>query len=55
MKPDHIILAADDDVAIALADLPAGHVAAGVTLTTAVPRGHKFARHAMAPGAQVRR
>jgi altronate hydrolase/galactarate dehydratase len=55
MKPDHIILGADDDVAIALADLPAGHAAAGVMLTTAVPRGHKFALHALAPGAQVRR
>lgn len=55
MKPDHIILSPEDDVAIALADLPAGAVVAGVTLLSAVPRGHKFARHALAEGAAVRR
>ena len=55
MKPDHIILSPEDDVAIALADLPAGAVAAGVTLLSAVPRGHKFALHALAEGAAVRR
>ena len=55
MKPDHIILSPEDDVAIALADLAAGAVAAGVTLLQAVPRGHKFARHAIAEGRPVRR
>jgi len=55
MKPDHIILSPEDDVAIALADLPAGSVVAGVTLLSAVPRGHKFARHKIAEGAAVRR
>ena len=55
MKPDHIILSPEDDVAIALADLPAGAVAADVTLLSAVPRGHKFARHMISEGAAVRR
>lgn len=55
MKPDHIILSPEDDVAIALADLPAGAVVAGVTLTAAVPRGHKVALHPIATGAEVRR
>lgn len=55
MKPDHIILSPEDDVAIALADLPAGAVVAGVTLLSAVPRGHKFARHEVTEGAAVRR
>jgi altronate dehydratase len=55
MKPDHIILSPEDDVAIALADLPAGSVVAGVTLLSAVPHGHKFARHKIAEGAAVRR
>ncbi len=55
MKPDHIILSPEDDVAIALADLPAGAEVAGVVLLSAVPRGHKFARHALAEGAAVRR
>lgn len=55
MKPDHIILSPEDDVAISLADLPAGAAVAGVTLLSAVPRGHKFARHALAEGAAVRR
>lgn len=55
MRPDHIVLAPDDDVAIALADLPKGADVAGVTLTTPVPRGHKIALHAMTPGDQVRR
>ena len=55
MKPDHIVLSPDDDVAIALADLPAGAIVAGVTLLSAVPRGHKFARHPISEGAAVRR
>ncbi|MDP1668396.1 UxaA family hydrolase [Phaeovulum sp.] len=55
MKPDHILLSPEDDVAIALADLPIGAAVAGVVLTTAVPRGHKIARHAIAAGAAVRR
>ncbi|MES2433989.1 MAG: altronate dehydratase family protein [Pseudomonadota bacterium] len=44
-----------DDVAIALADLPAGALVAGVVLSAAVPRGHKIARHPIAAGAAVRR
>jgi altronate dehydratase len=42
-----------DTVGIALADLRAGEVALDVALTAAVPRGHKFALTAMAPGARV--
>jgi altronate dehydratase len=55
MKPNHIILSQDDDVAIALADLPAGTLIAGVAMVQAVPRGHKIARHAIAQGDTVRR
>lgn len=55
MKPDHIILSPEDDVAIALADLPAGAVIAGVTLTSHVPRGHKVALRNLEEGAPVRR
>ncbi len=55
MKPDHIVLAPEDDVAIALTDLPAGASLAGVTLATAVPRGHKIALHPLASGVAVRR
>lgn len=55
MKPDHIILTESDDVAIALADLSAGLVVAGISLMSMVPRGHKFALRDLAPGAHVRR
>ena len=55
MKPDHIVLSPQDDVAIALADLAAGATLSGVTLTAAVPRGHKFALRPIAAGSPVRR
>lgn len=55
MKPDHIRLSPDDDVAIALAELSAGSTVAGVTLTAQVPRGHKFALHAVETASPVRR
>jgi altronate dehydratase len=55
VKANHITLSAQDDVAIALTDLPAGAAVAGVTLTGAVPRGHKFALHRVPTGAAVRR
>ncbi|WP_396593901.1 UxaA family hydrolase [Brevundimonas sp. R86498] len=43
----------DDDVAIALTDLPSGHASNGVTLTGAVAGGHKVAVRAVAAGAAV--
>jgi altronate dehydratase len=55
MKPNYILLSPEDDVLIALADLPAETMLEGVTLAAAVPRGHKIARHAIATGEQVRR
>ncbi len=55
MKPDHIVLSPQDDVAIALTDLKPGEVVGSVTLTGAVPRGHKFALHAIDNGTPVRR
>jgi altronate dehydratase len=55
MSLSHIVLAESDDVAIALADLPAGTSVAGVTLLDHVPRGHKIARHFIPEGARVRR
>ena len=50
-----IVLNPDDTVAIALADLPAGEAVEGTSLLSPVPRGHKIARHAIAPGGLVRR
>lgn len=55
MRPDHITLTEGDDVAIALADLPAGHVLGAVALTTPVPRGHKVALRDLPVGTQVHR
>ena len=55
MKPRHIVLSQDDDVAIALADLGSGTAIAGVTLTAPVPRGHKFALKPVPLGGLVRR
>ena len=59
---DLLALHDDDDVAVALRDLPAGpaRLKAGtaiepLTLTTAIPLGHKVARHAMALGHHVRK
>lgn len=42
-----------DNVAVALADLTAGETALGVTLTSAVPKGHKFALSPLEEGSQV--
>lgn len=55
MTPAHLVLHPDDDVAIALADVPAGGRVEGLILPGAVPRGHKIARHAIVAGAPVRR
>ena len=55
MTLTHIRLAETDDVAIALSDLPAGTLVAGVTLRDFVPRAHKFALRTIAPGERVRR
>lgn len=48
-----------DDVAVALTDLPAGHAVAvagrSVPLVDPIPRGHKFAVHAIAAGQPVRK
>jgi altronate hydrolase/galactarate dehydratase len=50
-----IRLHASDNVIVALADIPAGeHLAdLGVTTTDAIPRGHKIATAAIAPGDRV--
>ncbi len=48
-----IRLNAADNVMIALTDLAAGAMVDGVTLHQPVPRGHKVAVAAIAPGAQV--
>jgi altronate hydrolase len=47
----------DDDVVVAVRELPAGTRVAGegVTTTAAIPAGHKVATRAVAPGARVRR
>jgi altronate hydrolase/galactarate dehydratase len=55
MAPRFIRLHADDNVAIALADLAAGTVVEGVTLATEVKRGHKVSVTGIPAGATVRR
>jgi hypothetical protein len=59
---DMLALHAEDDVAVALRDLPAGpaRVKAGDTIETLalqapVPLGHKAARRAIAPGEHVKK
>jgi len=54
-RPQVIRLHPADNVAIALADLPAGQwlPEAGLSTLTEVPRGHKVALAALAPGAWV--
>ncbi len=54
-KDAAIRLHADDNVLIALQDLPAGATVPGLdaALPAAVPRGHKFALRGIAPGEQV--
>ena len=63
-SPRHaMVLHADDDVAVALRDLPAGAsltVRRGtsdvsVVLRDPIPLGHKFALHAVASGAPIRK
>lgn len=55
MPQKTIRLHSDDNIMIALADLPAGFVQDGATLTHEVKRGHKFAIVPIAAGALVRR
>jgi altronate dehydratase len=54
-----LVLHAADDVAVALADLPAGPAKLGagaeLMLAAPIPLGHKVARHAIAAGAPVRK
>ena len=60
---DAIALDPADDVAVALRDLEAGarvrircgDATAELALRSAIPLGHKFARHAIAAGAVVRK
>jgi altronate hydrolase len=47
------IVAASDDVAVALHDVQPGEVIGGLTVRTAIARGHKLALHAIAQGAPV--
>src|SRR5690349_8585361 len=56
--PEHaLLLGADDDVAVALRDLPPGlllrHDDRTLTVTAAVPQGHKIAVRGLPPGTQV--
>ena len=53
--PISLRLNADDNVDIALADLPAGTDHLGVTTTERIARGHKFANRPIARGEHVRR
>ena len=57
MPPTVIRLHPSDNVIIALADLPAGSTLAELSapLATAIPRGHKIATSAIAPGQNVLR
>jgi hypothetical protein len=57
-----VVLKPEDDVATALADLPAGEAVARIgdrvetiVLSAPVPLGHKVARHAIAQGAVIRK
>ncbi|WP_373354748.1 UxaA family hydrolase [Pseudoroseicyclus sp. CXY001] len=50
-----LLLHPDDDVAIALADLPAGAEVEGIRLSQSVARGHKIALRPRAAGELVRR
>ena len=59
---DLLILHPEDDVAVALRDLPEGTAQAKrgdtlepITLAAAVPLGHKVARRAMQPGHHIRK
>ena len=51
--PPTIRLHANDNIIVALKDLSAGTALPGLTLSTAVPRGHKIATRALAAGEQV--
>jgi predicted RecA/RadA family phage recombinase len=60
---DALVIHPDDDVAVALRDVPSGRTVdvrrAGTLIrakvTEAIPLGHKFALHALATGAPVRK
>ncbi len=52
-QPRFIRLNPADNVVVALADLPAGELVEGVAVTARVPRGHKVAVRAVAPGERV--
>ena len=56
---DTLLMHSDDDTALALRDLPAGHVVVvdgrSITLRQPVPCGHKIALRAIARGEQVRK
>ena len=51
--PQLIRIHPDDNVAVALEDVPAGTVFGGVTVPEPVPRGHKVALEAMGAGERV--
>lgn len=53
--PRYIRLSPDDNLVVALANLPQGEQVEDVTLTTKIPRGHKIATRAIAAGEQVLR
>lgn len=59
MRRDLLAIHGDDDVAVALRDLPAGDAVIGegerVALTAPVPLGHKVARRALPRGTPVRK
>ena len=48
--PDFIRIHPDDNVAVALRDLPAGTVFEGISATEPIPRGHKMALRSLLPG-----
>jgi altronate hydrolase len=51
---DVVILSADDDVAVAVRALPAGHpVAPGITTRAPIPAGHKLALRPVSAGSPV--
>ncbi|MBW7922436.1 MAG: altronate dehydratase [Rubellimicrobium sp.] len=53
--PRYIRLDPADNLVVALANLPEGEMVEGVTLTARVPRGHKIATRAIAPGENLLR
>ena len=51
--PDFIRIHPDDNVAVALRDLPAGTVFEGISATEPIPRGHKMALCSLLPGDSI--